>query len=168
MFFNDGMVMIILMVRVNVLLSFVAWSVLSTVCILSFNLHQRGMRWVLPLFPFHRQENRHRASVTCPRTCDEETGSAGLEHRLGNAVSTAAWRASTNRAQGCDLARSDPEGIPRKAALFLLFVLPFNRAHNGPRGDGLELSERHQWVSSGFQDVVSRMWNHPALCEEQR
>ena len=54
MFFNDGMVMIILMVRVNVLLSFVAWSVLSTVCILSFNLHQRGMRWVLPLFPFHR------------------------------------------------------------------------------------------------------------------
>ena len=89
-------------------------------------------------------------------------GSAGLEHRLGNAVSTAAWRTSTNRARGCDMARSHPGGIPQKAASFLLFVLPFNGAHNGLRMMAWSCLKG----ASGCQ-VVSRMWNHPVLSEEQ-
>lgn len=55
LFFNDSIVMTILMVTVNVLLSSVAWSVLSTfICILSFDPHNGAMRWALLLFPSHR------------------------------------------------------------------------------------------------------------------
>lgn len=45
---SDRIVMIIIMVIVNVLLSFEAWSVLSTfLCIFSFNPHNGAVRWAL-------------------------------------------------------------------------------------------------------------------------
>lgn len=57
-----------------------------------------------------------------------ETGS-WLEHRLGNAVSTAAWRASTNRAPCCD-DKKLPEGVS-ESSLISALVLPSMGAHTG-------------------------------------
>lgn len=83
-----------------------------------------------------------------------------IEHRLGNAVSTAAWRASTNRARCQTWQEVNPRASPESSPISALCAA-FNGAHNGPLGDGLSRLKGAVVVKL-FQDVESS-----STCGEQ-